>query len=378
MHIAIRTDDNHHHLDDENIIVSISQEVARRVPEWYGSNISLESEIPQKCKYPNSFFLRYQLIGFKKNPRALLVKIPREKHVSSLAKAIVNHELGEMAEREFALLVDVSYFVNKLKKLSYAAIRPLCYLDRWNAIVMEELPSRTLENLAFDLRTRFRINPEWNLFKDSLCITGRWMRIYHEVLGDWQFAPLDVDALILEIEQKINILMMAQPRFTDWEEIQTKFRQILENLRGLLVPHVNLHGDLFFTNVLITADQRVAVIDLARDMRGPIYTDLSSMIIELVEQRLKVSSIGFVINQPTIRSLENAILEGYSDTGVDDLPVLSIFCAKLLLSVWNWYEQRVENSSRVNKLFLRSIHPFIRYYLCREIRSYLKRAENMI
>lgn len=48
MHIAIRTDDNHHHLDDENIIVSISQEVARRVPEWYGSNISLESEIPQK------------------------------------------------------------------------------------------------------------------------------------------------------------------------------------------------------------------------------------------------------------------------------------------------------------------------------------------
>jgi len=296
MHIS----PGHNLPDNDSIINSISQVISERVSEWCGENISLASLLPEKLTFRNSFFLRFQLLGFENTTRALLVKIPREQDMVSLEQAVSNQELKEMTKSEFDMLIEVYDVVSKLKSTAFTAIRPLFYLPQWNAIVMEELPSRTLEDLAFDLRTRLKLQPEWGQFKDALYLTGQWMRMYHETLGSWQLAPLKIDDLILEIDQKINLLEPSVIRRVDWNELRAQFRRILDNLRGLSVPYVNLHGDLFLTNVVITPDNRVAVIDLTRMSWGPIYSDLSSVIIELVEQRLKLSSFGFIVREPTI------------------------------------------------------------------------------
>ena len=364
----------HDRSPEQGVIEDISREISRQVSEWCGVHASLESPFPMKLIYPNSFLLRYQLLGHDCPAKTLIVKIPHEQGMQFIDQAISKPELREVAKGEFDMLVSVYDVVSKLKIEQFKAIRPLAFYPQWNAVVMEELSAKTLEKLAFNLRTRLQLQPEWGQFTNAISLASRWVRMYHETFGEWRVEPLDTDRLIVELHRKIQFLRPYVGHKVDLESLQDQFECAIMNIRGLSVPHVYLHGDFYFTNIMVTPEGRVAVIDLERRYWGPIYNDLSSLVTELVDQRLKLSSLGFLTRDSVLRELEQAIRVGYSNTGVEDEVVLPLFCAKEMLAIWHWYEQRIVSVSGLRKLIIRLAQPFFRKYIQEEIEYFLGRV----
>ena len=176
----------------------------------------------------------------------------------------------------------------------------------------------------------------------------------------------------------VNLLLDQQADVdggeVDLNAIRESFKKILLHLDGSMVPHVQLHGDLFFQNVIVTPDLRVSFLDLNRQQWGPIYSDLSTLITELVEQKLKLSSFGFLMRRARLRAFEKTILDGYSSRDIDDAAIICIYCARSILGVWQWYEERFKLSYGAKKNILRLINPTIRRYLYQELEYYLNRA----
>ena len=163
---------------DQELIAKISKEVSKGLPSWGGKASSLASLEPEVIKFPASFFLRYPTAKSNDSGSTILVKIPREENVDSIAQAASpGKQLADRTNNEFMLLREVAWLVNKLKIKELTAIEPLFYFPEWNAIVMEELPSKSLEELAFDLRTRFSVPKYFKLFEDSLYRGGQWLRV---------------------------------------------------------------------------------------------------------------------------------------------------------------------------------------------------------
>jgi len=106
--------------------------------------------------------------------------------------------------REFEVLEEVFDVVMKLKILALTAIRPLFYYPQWNAIVMEELPSRILEEMISDFSTRVGIGSKHQIFLEALYRTGQWLRMYHEALGDMRLEPFNANEMLEDVNNMLD------------------------------------------------------------------------------------------------------------------------------------------------------------------------------
>ncbi len=360
---------------DQELIAKISKEVSKGLPSWGGKASSLASLEPEVIKFPASFFLRYPTAKSNDSGSTILVKIPREENVDSIAQAASpGKQLADRTNNEFMLLREVAWLVNKLKIKELTAIEPLFYFPEWNAIVMEELPSKSLEELAFDLRTRFSVPKYFKLFEDSLYRGGQWLRVFHQGLGGWKMEPFDAQDFIKKINRKINQLAPLVSDQVDLAPLHSKFLRLIESLDGVEVPHVNLHGDYFFKNILVTPDGRVAVIDLYLQKWGTIFEDLATMITEIMEQKIKFSSLGFLVRGESLARSEKAVLQGYFTNEMPCKQVLYAFCCLDILIMWYWYEERYRSISGPATGAARLLRPRIRQYLLRQAQEYLQRA----
>jgi len=361
---------------DKLLIRRISEEIYARGEDWFGGHAKIKKTSPRITRLKNSFFLRYELSGNGIKLGTILVKIPREPGMEYLVQAVIpKQELVDRSISEFEMLEEVFNVVMKLKILALTAIRPLFYYPQWNAIVMEELPSRSLEDYGNDLATRLGIRPRTRLFEEALYRTGQWLRMYHETLGRWRLEPFQANEVFQSVTQLIDQLDEMVENQIDFGVIHEQFTSILNQLNGFVVPHVKLHGDLFFQNVIVTPDLRVALLDLNSQNWGPIYSDLSTLITELIEQKLKLSSFGFLMRRVELRRLVQIIVDGYSSREMDDQTILSLYCARSILGMWRWYEQRYKFASGKKKILFSFLNPIIRRYLHQEVNYFLSRAQ---
>ena len=149
---------------------------------------------------------------------------------------------------------------------------------------------------------------------------------------------------------------------------------MLDRLNGMIVPHVKLHGDLFFQNVIVTPDLRVALLDLNHQRWGPIYYDLATLITELLEQRLKLNNFGFLMRREKLKQWERVILDGYSNREAADDAIISLYCARSMLGMWGWYERRYGRSKGAKKKSLNLVNPAIRRYFHQELSIFMDQA----
>ncbi len=161
---------------DRGIISEITNTIRASLDEWYGRGSRLNSPNPEIRSYQYCFMLRYLVSISSTQQKAILVKIRRNPKLDSLHQAL-------QADIHRPMIVEYRTLEFLYDRLAHAgddfdAIRPLLFLEKYFAILMEEYPSRTMRQLM-DAQRSARTNWEASELKDAARKTGRWLYYFH-------------------------------------------------------------------------------------------------------------------------------------------------------------------------------------------------------
>lgn len=230
-------------------------------------------------------------------PATLLVKVPRWEEAADLGAAL---NAGPQAdtEEEFRALESIAAAVAAAGDPGLTAVVPVAYVREVNAVVTERLRAVPLhERLG-------RTGDAATLFGR----VGRWLRVFHAT-SDQQLVPFEAD----EIER----LEDAGHRGALGDAIAA-VAAVARNRSGRPVSVGVLHGDLSLRNVLVTIDDRVAVIDPNR-YRGRIAGDAAHLLTEVRLGRRQLITSGAFRRRSRVEQWAEAIIDGYPEIDADGL-----------------------------------------------------------
>ncbi len=233
--------------------------------------------------------------GFAGNAR-IVVKIPRWEGVDTLEAAL---DAGPQADTagEFAALETIARAVAASGDDGLAAVVPVAYVPAVNAIVLEWLEGDPVRTWLGPRVPRAVSDP-------ILAAVGRWIGVYQGAVGDWTAGPFDGAA--------------AAARWRDAAP-SSGLAASLEAVAGLAerldrreVATGTIHGDLTLSNVLVTPDGRVAVIDPNR-YRGTSLDDAARLGGELLAGRSRLLTGGLAPGPDRARGRVAALADGLGE-----------------------------------------------------------------
>lgn len=355
---------------NNKLISALTADIKAKILDWFDKPASSLTSMPEVEKRKGSFALHYLLKLQGGSPTTLRVKIPREGK-TSLEEAITNESLRHVAEQEHETLLTMKGVIEETDDPNLGAVRSLAYLPRWNAVVMVELEAINFEQLLFDpwMRLGVRNRPRFEL---ALRSAGRWLNVYHTRIGKLRQAEFSADSLREKYHQKIDQLDLPGDRRINLEALNEAFAHASENLDGAVVPIARQHGDLYFTNVVLTEDNRVVFLDFdpRKQFREPIYFDLSTFLTELVVQKVKVKSLGFLFSHDYIDRCTSLFLEGYFGDQKMNKRFLNIYKGMGMVNAMYWYQERIKVTGIISRQVATLFYPAIRTYLYRKAYTY--------
>ncbi len=161
---------------DQAIIGEITNKIRTSLNEWYGHGAWLNSVAPEIRTYKYCFMLRYLVAISSTDQKAILVKIRRNPKMDSLQQAIQSdiHQTMIVEYQTLEFLYDRLGHAGE----DFGAIRPLLFMQKYFAIIMEEYPSRTMTQVM-DAQRSARTGWETSELKDAARKTGRWLYYFH-------------------------------------------------------------------------------------------------------------------------------------------------------------------------------------------------------
>ena len=247
------------------------------------------------------------------SPARLLVKIPRWEEASTLDVALKLGAQEDTAE-EFAALVAIHAAVSSAGDPGLAAAEPVAHIAAVNALVMERVDGRTLKSrLGWSRGGR----DAGRLFARL----GRWLRLFHDV-GEAGSEPFSVE------DEMVRWTVPGDRSFP--EAVLDRGIEAARQLSDSTFPVRTLHGDLSLENILITPDERVAVVDPNR-RRGRPSRDIARLGAELRLGRSQWVTRGVLRSDDAIEGWLVELIGGYGDV---DRRILSFDLAAEALSRW--------------------------------------------
>lgn len=353
---------------DRAIAAQIVARIVARLPEWF-DGATLAVSLPEVQVRQWSFFLRYPLRTADGKAGAVLVKIPREPGITTLGQAVAAAHLAPVTRQEYETLQAMAaVFAGEGAPLG--AIRPLVYLAEWNALVMEELPARPLKKLLLQPRMALGLPQDWQPFEAALASAGRWLRTFHEQLGERRTEPPGAWELRTEIERELGRLAPL-----DAAPLRVAFDRALVAVTQRPMPVATLHGDFNCANILVLRDGCVAALDPNDSKRGPIYLDLGTLVADLATRKVQVLSNGLFVRRSRLENCRAAVLEGYFGAKPADIQMLDLACALAVVRKWALEEQTLTRARGARRLAARAYAVLMRRYFSRLVRRYLRSDE---
>ena len=306
----------------------VRRAVAEGVEAWFGPGALLE-EFGEGREHSWSFQFR-GLVRAAERAVEIAVKVPRWDEAPSLGQAL---EAGSQADtrREFAELEAIRRAITEAGDEGFAAVQPVAYLAEVNAIVTEVID-------AVPLRSKLSVRPDPSTL---FAAAGRWLRIYHDRVGEASEQPFPAGELLAELER-------AAAGARRWPDLLRRYldvaRSALVALDGVPVRAGLLHGDFNLSNVLVTGDGRVAVIDTNR-AEGPVALDLARLITDLRTHKGRALTFGLRPPSSAVREWQAAFLSGYGDPPDPSLPAVR---AAAVTERWADIEARIAAVSPVS------------------------------
>lgn len=359
---------------DSPIIKFITTKLNDNLTEWFGTQYGFTLMAPVFLTYNNCFMLRFPLGGKNGVEKNILVKIRRHPKMQSLHQAVSRTELHSKIPAEFNDLELLYKFYRDYNK-DLGAIRPLMYMDKYYAIVMEEFKSQTLREILMDWKTIFGLKDNSNQLLNAARLTGQWLKSFHSQLHNYHEIENPTQPILNEV-QTLMARLKAASRQQDPISLQTEFLQTISSIQSKTIPYTNNHGDMTCDNVLYSKENKVCVIDV-KTRPAPIYSDLGLIMIHPDTFMLQIFSFGLLFRRKNIRAYRAEILKGYFGDQIMDGTLINLYCAIKMLDKWVMYEEIIFKSKGWKKPLSVFAAPILRTYFKTRIKKYLDSKSNL-
>ena len=270
----------------------VTDAIERLIPDWYGPDARLQSKPPMRRRLWSIHFS--PTIAGSDGAVDLIVKIPLWTEAPDLRRAL---EAGPQpaTRAEYEMLSRIEAMVARVADPGLTAVRRVAYIEEINAVVMERLDSRTFRELTGSRRIA------------AGHAVGVWARGFHDEIGSAVDGALKSSDLAPEIDD-IEERAAALPSALQGTIASIRGRAI--ELLGCPVRRAVTHGDLGPSNILVTPDDRVAVID-PNLVPAPVEADLAKLAVAVRTPRARLLT-GIPVGN-TVHPVEEAVLSGYGD-----------------------------------------------------------------
>ncbi len=318
------------------IVAAISAAIADNIIEWYGAGARLLQSLPMQQINRLSLILRYRVITPDGREITLLAKIPLRPEAGTLLQAMAIDRLRVQAEAEFVLLQRIADMVEQLPtELALTAIRPVAYLSPWNALIIEELLSVSVQKLFVKSRLVLDLYNDKQKLASALRRSGSWLQSFHQHLSQVILQPFDAPTMIEQVNGLITKLH-EHVKYDDYfADLKTEFAIAARSLHQTGVPIAMIHSDFHLGNMLLDSQQRLAIIDVGGARSEAIYIDLAKVLTDLTVRKQQVISHGLFIRARALRYYEQVFLRAYfADDPEDALRFVGLYCARMVLNKW--------------------------------------------
>ena len=361
------------HTAEINIIsAQIAQELEVLLPVWYGNGAHLMQVEPTVRANRNSLLLLYPFQDRQQNQRRVYVKLARRQRMKTLADAITNTTMRERAQIEYHLLMNIDDATKRYAPKDMCAVRPLGYLPQWNAVVTEELQSRSLKSMMYSPSSLFHVQGPQQNFERAFSLAGSWLRLFHTQVGNCQLEIFDHTNMLRELDRLFDGL--AQHTTYDLRKVREVFQKRVHAQNGRAIPVALIHGDYGAFNVFMTADGRVGALDVGETHRNMIYFDIGWFLADLRISRLQTLSWGHILKKETVRAYERAFLGGYFQNEPVDQELLTLMSLYYVLLKWFIHEENFRQHIKTSHRFVR---PWIQRYLYRVTLTLVSHLETL-
>lgn len=214
-----------HSEKDDPIIEFITTALNDHLGEWYGDQSGFTIMTPAILTYDNCFIMRFHLLGPSGVTKNILVKIRRHPKMRSLNQAAFKQDLHTKIPAEYNDLESLYKFFGN-RNGSLGAVRPLIYLEKYFAIVIEK--------------------------------------------------PLQ--PIAIEVQELIDRLRVASQQQNLVNSMQAEVTQKISSVQSRKISYSNIHGDMTCDNVLYSRENKVCIIDV-KTKQAPIYSDIGLIMI---------------------------------------------------------------------------------------------------
>lgn len=334
---------------NEDIKSAIANEIALRIPYWFGPGAEFLRTKGRLQRNQNSFFLSYYVRN-KQGEKKIFAKIPRKRHMQTLHDAIHADELRSPTLDEYETLRATWKIFNDAGDQDCHALEPLIYFEKWNAIVMPELSGKMLKNLLLSPGIFFKNLDSWMKLRVALGKTARWLRLFHEgnKLRNEKF-PLDEAQMQIEIA--LNAIKQNSNGKVNLTWVLPKVQSLLMMVSKEMVPTALLHDDYQYSNIMIISDGRVCALDPRHRRYGSVYADLATLLIDPQLRLVQILSAGHAFPEKYLNACEQDVLSSYFHDSSIQITVLNFYCVLACLQKWA-FNEKILASSRFGQFIL--------------------------
>jgi len=260
-------------------------------------------------------------------PAALLVKVPRWDQAPDLPAALAAGPQRD-TEEEFRALEAIAAVVAGAGDPGLTAVVPVAYVAEVNAIVTERLNARPI---------RRRLGRGRGDAAALFGRVGRWLRVFH-ASGSPTTGTFPATA-----EEAAFTDIAGRAGRGDLGDAAAALAAAARRREGRAVATGVLHGDLSLGNVLVTIDDRVAVIDPNR-YPGRLAVDPAHLLTEARLGRRQLAGAGLTRRAGVVERWTDALLEGYPGLDPD---LVAYERAAATVRRWASLEEAVRGPARM-------------------------------
>jgi len=357
-----------HKASNQAVISSLANDLIAHITEWYGEGATLDPESFTLRTNPYSFFIGFP-VKTSGGIQTLLVKIHRKPYVATLRDALTTERLRKIARDEYEISQLIWQAFADENSPVCIPVQYLGFMEKWNALLMRKVEGKMLKKYLLSPSIALRNPKSLAQLQKYLLLSTRWLSILHRRVSGLQITPFPVDRARLLMEEVLSKLRELSKGQVDVGPFRAALDMGLEGLRELHVPVVLLHTDFHYSNILVTPDGQVCVLDYALNYYGPIYFDLATILIDPETRQVQILTGGRFIASDFIQSCKRLILDSYFNGQPYLDNVLNFYCVLAILNKWSTDEASLSDSWR--KLISPILSRITRRYYVKLVLQYL-------
>ncbi len=328
---------------NQMVITELAHAISPRIEEWYGDGAVLDVDAFALRTYPYSFFVEFP-VKTSSGTQMLLAKIHRKPMVQTLADALAVEKLHQLARNEYDVSQKIWHAFEEEGTGDCEVVRYLDYCKEWNALLMRQVKGRMLKKYLLHPSIALRSAASMERLQAFLILAARWLQIFHRRVSGLQVIPFPKEDVSVLIEDVLGKLHTHSDGQVDIDPYRIALNRALEDIGLLSVPVGLLHADFQFSNILVTSEGKVCVLDYSLTHYGSTYFDLATLLIDPETRKAQILTNGRFVSSDYLRACQRSILDTYFGNEPYHQNVLHFYCALAILNKWSADEKEFSNS----------------------------------